>query len=381
MIIALDQSIPCREKAFSEFGAIRPFPGRDLKPEAIRDADALIVRTITRVNAPLLEGSSIRFVASASAGFDHVDRDYLKERGIHFYHAAGCNAGAVSEYIMTALYRIAGRRGWDLKRLSLAVIGVGNVGSLVAKKAGAIGMEVLLCDPPLRDLTGDPRYIPWESALEADILTFHVPLVSSGPYPTRHMVDRSLLGRLRPDQFIINSARGEVIDGRQLKTALIEKRIAGAVLDVWEGEPHYDRSLLELIDIGTPHIAGVTLDAKIKAVDMVREELGRFCGRTPLASLYRRLFSGEKKILRPEGLTARTDTVNSILQQAYDIETDNGALRSANLLPIDQAAAAFDRLRDHHPLRPEFPNFRVCLSRQHENAAAALAGLGFSLVS
>ena len=172
MIIAVDEAIPYWEEAFSELGKIRPYSAKGLKPADIRDADVLVVRTVTRVNASLLEGSSVRFVAAASAGIDHIDQAYLKARGIHFSYAAGCNANSVSEYIVTALHVIASRKGWNLKDKSLAVMGVGNVGSRVAQKARALGMKVLLCDPPLRDSTGDAQYQPLDDVLRRGYFEF-----------------------------------------------------------------------------------------------------------------------------------------------------------------------------------------------------------------
>jgi erythronate-4-phosphate dehydrogenase len=276
MIIALDEAIPFWKEAFSNLGELCPFSGRSLKPEEIRHADALIVRSVTPVDVSLLEGSPVQFVASATAGVNHIDQEYLKARGIYFCYAPGCNADSVSEYIITALYATASRRQWNLPKKSLAVIGVGNVGFRVAKKTRALGMKVLLCDPPLRDSTGDPQYLSFDDVLGADILTFHVPLVSEGPYPTWHMLDRKTLDRLLPTQFLLNSARGAVFDNRELKSALQDGRIEGAVLDVWEGEPRIDYALLDSVDIGTPHIAGGGLDGKIRAVEMAREGLCRF---------------------------------------------------------------------------------------------------------
>ena len=187
MIIAVDKEIPYGKEAFSQLGQVRFFTGRDLKSRDLSDVDALIVRTITPVNAPLLDGAPVRFLGAASAGIDHVDQAYLRSRGIHFHYAAGCNADSVSEYIVTVLHILASKRNWDLQQKSIAVIGVGNVGSRVARKARALGMQVYQCDPPLRELTGDPRYQNLKDVIGADILTFHVPLVADGPYPTRHM--------------------------------------------------------------------------------------------------------------------------------------------------------------------------------------------------
>jgi erythronate-4-phosphate dehydrogenase len=375
MIIAVDQAIPYWKEAFSAFGKIRPFPGRGLKLEDIRDADALIVRTVTPVNADILEGTSVRFVGAASAGIDHIDRDYLKKRGIHFSYAIGCNANAVSEYIITALHVIASRRKWELKSKSLAVIGVGNVGSRVAQKAQALGMQVLLCDPPLRDLTGDSRYQYLDDVLGADILSFHVPLAFEGPYPTWHMLDRKILGRLSSKQFLINSARGPVFDNQALKSALLEARIEGAILDVWEEEPVVDYSLLERVDIGSPHIAGTTLDGKIRATEMIREELCKYLG---IQSAWNTdSYYPQPQHIQPDIKSADQDAALSALQQVFNINKHDADLRALGVMTAARAAADFEQLRSHCPLRPEFRHFVVDLGEGHSNLAQAFTALGF----
>jgi erythronate-4-phosphate dehydrogenase len=377
MIIAVDEAIPYRDEALSELGNLRLFSAKDLKPEDIRDADALVVRSITRVDASLLEGSSIRFVAAASAGVDHIDQNYLKARGIRFFYAAGCNADSVSEYVVTALHVIASRKNWKLRDKSLAVIGAGNVGSRVANKASALGMDVLLCDPPLRDATGDVRYQPFDEVLGADILSFHVPLVFEAAYPTWHMVDRKTLDRLSSKQFLINTARGAVLDNQELRIALEEGRIEGAVLDVWEGEPQIDFSLLRLVDIGTPHIAGTALDGKIRATEMSRDALCNFIGFCPPSNLVS--FYPKPGHLQPEPSSEDQESVLSVLLQAFDILKSDANLRALAEISPDKAAVSFELLRTKHPLRPEFRHFIVDLDKRHINLAGTFAALGFQL--
>ena len=372
MIIVIDKAIPYWAEAFSGIGELRPLSAEELKPKDIRDADVLVVRSVTEVDASLLEGSSTRFVAAASAGIDHIDREYLRSRGIGFGYAAGCNAVAVSEYITTALHWVASRRNWDLSQKSIAVIGAGNVGSRVAKKTQALGMKVLLCDPPLRDLTGDDKYQDFEDVLEADILSFHVPLVSEGPYPTWHMLNRERLNRISPKQYLINSARGAVIDNSELKLALGRHRIEGAILDVWEGEPQIDFALLELVDIGTPHIAGTAADGKIRATEMVRNEVCSFFNiqkNWSTESLY-----PKETLIRPSEHSASQDVVLSALLQAFDISKPDADLRGT------KTASDFIRMRVNHPLRPEFRHFRIDLRDQDRKLQDILSGLGFKVM-
>lgn len=375
MIIALDRSIPYWKEFFSGMGEVRPFEGRCVTPGEIRDADALIVRTVTPVDAPLLEGSAVRFVGAASAGMDHVDTGVLERMGIRFGYAAGCNAEAVSDYVLTALQAVAARRDWDLGDRSLAVIGVGHVGSRVARKASALGMEVLLCDPPRGALTGESRYRPLERVLGADILTFHVPLTRTGPCPTWHMVDRELLGRLSPRQVVINSSRGGVVDGRALASALRANALSGAVLDVWEGEPRIDFRLLETAEIGTPHIAGSSREGKIRATGMIAAELGRFFGyRNPGNN--GTLFP-EPGLVRPGAGTRGREAVAGVLARILDLGREDAELRALAAAPPEEAARGFERLRTERELRPEFSGTIVELGGEHAALAGVFATMGF----
>ncbi|NLT66028.1 MAG: 4-phosphoerythronate dehydrogenase [Acidobacteria bacterium] len=378
MIIAVDEVLPFHHEAFSNLGELRPLPGRRIAAADLVDADALVVRTVTRVDKALLHGTSVRFVGGASAGKDHIDEGYLRQNNIHFCYAAGSNAESVSEYVFTALFETAVRKGLDLQNRSLAVIGVGNVGSRVAAKARALGMDVMLCDPPLRDATGDPRYRSFEEVLDADILSFHVPLTLDGPYPTYRMLNRDVLARLSTRQFIINSSRGPVVDGVELKKALQQGRIAGSILDVWEGEPDIDFSLLESVDIGTPHIAGTSLDGKIRATDMIREELSAFFGIE--SQSLQAAANIENRRLVPDPGSEGAAAVVSVIRKAFDVRSTDKALRDLRFLSRAEAAAGFDRLRNGFPLRPEFRHFTVELAEMHVDLAGVLEALGFQVV-
>ncbi len=376
MIIAVDETIPFLQAAFAPLGEIRLFSGRSVRAADIRDADALIVRSVTRVGAGLLEGSSVRFVGTATIGMDHLDLDYFHARGIHVANAAGSNANAVAEYVTAALLATAERKGWNLSEKSLGIVGVGHIGSLVEKKATALGMEVLLCDPPLRESTHDLRYGFFDDVVGADILTFHVPLTTEGPYPTRHMIAREVLERLAPHQFIINSSRGAVVCGPDLKQALMGRRIAGAILDVWEGEPGIDRELLDWVDLGTPHIAGFSLDGKVCGTVMVLDELCRFIGiRKTWDS--RQVFPSRRR-MRPEAAARGQDAVCSVVLQAYDIREDDAALRALKGMPGKAAAERFDRLRIDYTLRCEFSHFIVELAEE-TGMAGVFKALGFAV--
>jgi erythronate-4-phosphate dehydrogenase len=357
MRVAVDDAIPYSQAAFAAAGEIRLFSGRSVRRVDVRDVDALIVRSVTRVDAHLLEGSSVRFVGTATIGMDHLDLAYLRARGIYCANAAGSNANSVAEYVVSALLATAERRGWRLSEKSIGIIGVGRIGTLVAMKAAALGMKVLLCDPPLRESTGDERYGFLDDVLGADILTLHVPLTAEGRYPTLHMVNRKLLRRLSPSQFLINSARGAVVCGTDLLVALRERWIEGSILDVWEGEPRIDRNLLDLVELGTAHIAGYSQDGKALGTAMILDELCRFFGISAVWDRSR-IFAPPQRV-SPQSGTAGQDAIRSVVLQAYDIRRNDADLRAIVGTPAIVAGERFDRLRDHYPLRPEFSHFIV----------------------
>jgi erythronate-4-phosphate dehydrogenase len=316
----------------------------------LRDAEALIVRSVTRVDADLLDGSSVRFVGTVTTGIDHLDQEFLKAAGIRVADAAGSNANP---------------------------IGAGHIGSLVERKTRALGMEVLLCDPPLRETTGDPRYGFLDQVLQADVLTLHVPLTTQGPYPTFHMIDRRLLERLSPRQFVINSSRGAVVCGSDLKQALRERRIGGALLDVWEGEPMIDGDLLALTDLGTFHIAGSSLDAKVRGTMMIFQELCRYF---QIQSEWNagNLFPQPRRLCVEHGARGQ-EAVRSIVLQAYDVLKDDTGLRSLSQSGGNAPLFGFDRLRNAYALRLEFPNFVVEVPEE-SGLQPILAALGFRVI-
>lgn len=375
MIIAVDEKIPYWEQAFPRAGEVRLFSARKVNAVDLREADALVVRSVTRVDAGLLDGTQVRFVGTATIGMDHLDEEYLRRRGIYFTNAAGSNANSVAEHIIAALLFTAQRRQWDLTHKSLAVIGVGHVGSRVVRKAACLGIETVLCDPPLRETTGDKKYLYLKDVLDADILTLHVPLTKDGPYPTWHMFDGAVLGRLTRRQFLLNTARGAVIDNRALKQTLLTRAIEGAALDVWEGEPRIDYELLRETDLGSPHIAGYSLDGKVRGTEMILEELCRFSD-TPVVWDTSGIYPPIARIA-PAAETNRMDAIRSIVLQAFDILVPDANLRALASLAPDQAASAFDRLRTEYPLRPEFRHFEVALDKSSAGLAAPLTELGF----
>ena len=340
-------------------------PGRQLTAAHVRDADLLLVRSVTAVNADLLDASRVKFVATATIGFDHVDVAYLAAHGIGFATAAGSNANSVAEYIVAALLELAHRRQFRLRDKTLGVIGVGNVGRQVVRYARALGLRVLPNDPPRQRAESLPDFVPLEQIqAEADIITCHVPLTRTGPDATWHLLNPARLPR-RP--ILINSARGAVLDNAALLTA----PLAGLVLDVWENEPHILPGLLDRVDLGTPHIAGHSFDGKVNGAQMIYATACRFLGlpatwrpvlpAPPVPRLTVTVAPGAD----PEDVWYRT------IRQVYDITGDDARLRAG--------FQQFEKLRTEYPVRREFFNTELVLADTPARVRDPLAALGFRL--
>ena len=378
MKILADENMPLAGEAFSTLGEVRLVPGRQITPEALSGCKVLAVRSVTRVDESLLAGSSVSFVGTATIGTDHVDTAYLKRSGIGFAPAPGCNAVSVAEYVIAALFELAGRKGFRLREKSLGIIGVGNVGSRVEARAKALGMKVILNDPPLRAATGEAKYRDLDEALAADILTLHVPLERGTPYPTYHMVDSAFVGRLKPGAVLINTSRGAVADSDALSAGLDSGRIGAAVLDVWEGEPDISLELMKRAAIATPHIAGYSYDGKARGTRMIYEAACRYFGREPEWDPKALMPAPEKERVSLSGrLSGAEEIIAGVIAQSYDIVRDDRALRGIAEIAPQQRGACFDRLRKEYPVRREWSSRVVGLSQELTGLKPVFEGLGF----
>lgn len=346
--IVADDRIPFLKGVLEPYADVRYLPGAKIGPGDVRDADALITRTRTKCNAALLEGSRIRLVTTATIGFDHIDADYLAQRGIAWFNAPGCNAASVRQYIASALLGIAARHGFPLAGRTLGVIGVGHVGRLVADLGEAWGMRVLRNDPPRAAREGGDGFSDLETTVrEADFLSFHVPLSET----TSGMGDAALIAKMKSGAFLINASRGEVVRGDALKDALRARRISGAVLDVWENEPEIDRELLALLEYGTPHIAGYSTDGKANGTSACVRHVAEFFGIPELAGWRPETLPPAPEIVPvPAGLSGESAR-KFVLDQYYDIAEDDRALRAD--------PAKFEALRGGYRIRREAPPERM----------------------
>jgi erythronate-4-phosphate dehydrogenase len=380
MKIIADKNIPLVKEAFSGFGDVVLIPGRSITPESVRDADILLVRTVTPVNKSLLEKSAVKFVGTATIGFDHIDTDYLTQRNIAFSSAEGCNANSVAEYIVAALFLLAERYELSLQDLTLGVVGVGNVGSKVVEKARALGMEVLLNDPPKKRATGSTIYVPLEYLLrESDIVSFHVPLTYEGADATYRMAGPGLFSKMKQGSFIINTARGAVVDTQALIHALYHGTIKSAVIDVWEDEPEISPDLLDCIDIGTPHIAGYSRDGKVNATQILYRSACQVFGKKPEWRPHS-MPSPEHPVIEISlNGTEPNRVYGAVIKKAYDIERDDRNLRMIFSVPKNERPAYFDRLRNEYPVRREFHSMTVTTDGQSGKLLGTLRNLGFQL--
>jgi len=347
--------------------------GAKITRATLRGADALLTRTRTRCDAALLDDTEVRFIATATIGFDHLDTRFLAAREIAWTNAPGCNSSSVAQYLVSTLLHLAVNRRFALRDKTLGVVGVGNVGKKVAAAARALGMNVLLNDPPRARAEGMAGFVTLaELAAQSDILTFHVPLAREGADQTWHLVDEEFLKKLAPGRILINSSRGEVVDHIALKRALQAGRLAGAVLDVWENEPGIDRELMMLLDQSTPHVAGYSTDGKANGTAMSVNALAEFFHLSDRLKTWR-----PADVPRPETTELRCpetgapeENLLAVVRQSYDVAADTARLRRS---PGD-----FEKLRGSYPLRREFPVFAVRGGAPRERAV--LRELGFRMI-
>lgn len=360
MILLADQNIVAATEIFGRMGEVRCFDGDEMDRDILRGADALLVRSVTRVDEALLRGSRIRFVGSATIGTDHVDKAYLREAGIAFAHAPGSNADSVAEYVLAALLRICIRRRCGLRGLRIGIVGCGQIGGRLAGRLPHLGVETLMNDPPLaREAEQEGRshcFLPLDDVLaHADAVTIHVPLVRRGPHPTIHLIGRAELRRMQPGSLLINTSRGPVVDNAALMRALSRAESpAHVVLDVWEGEPEPDAGLVRQVDLATPHIAGYAYDAKLRGTWMLYRALQRFLGdgdpgRTRSASNV----SPSIRIGAPDPMLSEVEWLDQLVRRMYDIGRDDAGLRRLGRENrID--GTRFTALRREYPMRREF---------------------------
>ena len=341
MKFIVDAYIPFIQGVLEPYGDVVYATPDKITAESVRDADALLVRTRTKINRELLEGSRCRFVATATIGMDHFDTKWCMENGITSINAPGCNAPAVAQYVFASIGRL---HKTPLEHTTLAIVGVGHVGGIVERWAKGLGMNVLRIDPPRQDAEGGNDWSTlYEAAEKADIITFHTPLTLSGKYPTHHLADEEFFNALKKKPLLINAARGPVADNKAwLKTMRLGK-LSASVIDVWEGEPAIDKEIMMAADISTPHIAGYSLDGKIRATQMVLDGLSNFFNLPPLKADSRKACDIPEFITIDAAVSSYNPLSDTLLMRSEILKTQNE----------NELRTTFEHLRDFYNLRPE----------------------------
>ena len=338
MKIVVDDKIPyIRETICQLADEVVFLSGAAITAADVKDADVLVVRTRTRCNRQLLERSKVKLVVTATIGYDHLDTQWLDAAGIHWTNCPGCNSGSVAQYVECSLLLLEQQKGLVLRQSTIGIVGCGHVGSKVKAVAERLGMRVLVCDPPLQkansqQLTANSYVSLDEIERRCDVITFHVPLTRKGQYATWHLADDDFFHRLSRVPYIINTSRGEVVDNKALLSAMEERRVRDAIIDVWEDEPHPDSVLLEKVFIGTPHIAGYSADGKVNADNMVIDAI---CQHFSLP---------HPGLIAPPKLPADFTYSGSPLD-LYNPMEDSKKLKAAS--------SRFEQLRNNYPLRRE----------------------------
>jgi len=376
MNLIIDENIALAQKAFSNFGTVRFVDGRSLTASDVENTDALIIRSVTKVDEDLIKNSKIKFVGTATIGTDHIDLNYLQSKNIAFADAKGCNADSVAEYVFTALLKIAAEQNISLREKTIGVVGIGNIGSRVIRLAESFGMKVLKNDPPLERNKIGKNYVSLDEVLIADIITLHVPLSFEGDDKTYHLLNEDNLKKIKSNAIIINTSRGAAIDNASLLDET-NRRGLNLILDVWEDEPLINLDLLAKTKVATAHIAGYSLEGKVNGTKMIYESLCRFCKTDPVWQL--ELPTVERINLNlPDG-KSNEEKLYKLFSSIYDFEKDDMSLREISNYKLNEQAGYFDLLRKTYPVRREFSNFTVQLSAKEKHLKAFLETFRFKV--
>jgi erythronate-4-phosphate dehydrogenase len=373
--IVADKNIPFLKGALEPYAEVVYLPGKDISRDILKDADALVIRTRTKCTGALLKETNVRYIGTATIGFDHIDTQYCEKHNIHWTNVPGCNSSSVQQYIAAALLKIASEFRFSLKDKTLGVIGVGNVGSKVEKFARTIGMNVLINDPPRARKEADNNFVTLGDVLyNSDIVTVHVPLSVVGEDKTYHLFNEKSFKKMKKGTWFINSSRGEVTDTASICKVLESGKLGGAVLDVWENEPDIDLELMAKTFIATPHIAGYSTDGKANGTAMIVSSLCKYFD-LPLQNWY------------PENVPVPVDPIISIDCKG---KSDEDIIREAVFYSYNIAAddiklrfspADFEKQRGDYQLRREFPSYSIDLKGGTKKIQTTLKSLGFGINS
>lgn len=380
MHILADENIPLVDEFFAGFGEIRRMPGRSINRAALENVDVLLVRSVTRVDREMLEGSAVRFVGTCTIGTDHLDLDYFEQAGIEWASAPGCNARGVVDYVLGSLLALSEVCGEALARRRFGVVGAGEVGGRLLEVLRGLGWDVRVCDPP-RQVREAGDFVSLDEILaECDVVSLHTPLTLGGDWPTFHLFDQARLSRLRPGTWLINASRGAVVDNAALRDLLLQRPDLEAVLDVWEGEPQVDVALAGLCRIATPHIAGYSLDGKLRGTAQIYAALCAARGVEPAIELAQLMPGPALTELAFASSAEPAEMLATLCRAVYDPRRDDADFRRSLLGDEAQRRAGFDLLRKQYPPRREIDGLKVRIGGHNPALATIVEALGARLL-
>lgn len=380
MKILFEDSMPKGHEYLSSLGQVESYNWQQLQPDMLSDVDVLAIRSTTKITPDLLAyATNLSYVTTATAGTNHIDKALLNDRGVEWGSAAGCNARAVAEYVLSILLNADEQGVVDFHTMSVGIVGAGNVGSALESILTGLGVTVLICDPPL-ELAGDSReFASLEAVLACDVISLHVPLVEHGEFATRHLMSAQRLAALKPEQLLINACRGEVIDETALIARLREENAPTVALDVFDTEPDINLALVDLIWYATPHIAGHSAEGKLGGTQMVYEQICQRAGIPPQLTM-------DDFLAAPQIIDARCldvtkmhltpSDIRHLCFSVYDIKDDDRHFRSS-MAHSNQ----FTALRQQYRTRREYAAHSVAVNSQPSTGVKEqLSVLGFTPV-
>ncbi len=373
--IVADNKIPFLKGVLEPYADIQYLNPADITQDAVKDKDALIIRTRTNCNSELLDGTNVKFIATATIGFDHIDQEYCREKNIRWINAPGCNSYSVQQYVASVLLTLGYKRKLNLSGLTIGIVGVGNVGSKVEILAKTLGMKVLLNDPPRARKEGNEKFVTLDELIsKSDIITFHVPLIRDGVDKTYHMADEKFFDKFNGGKIIFNTSRGQVIETNSIKNALQNKIVNAAVLDVWEHEPNIDLELLDMVDIATPHIAGYSADGKANGTSVCVRNIASFFNLDSDKNWYPDELpypqNSNEISIDCTGLSDQEIFYKAFIS-SYNILDDDSTLRNS----VD----TFEKQRGNYPVRREFPFYKIKIKNCRNEIRNKLKEIGFQI--
>jgi erythronate-4-phosphate dehydrogenase len=373
--IVCDNKIPFLKGVLEQYSEVNYLSPSEITRESVHDADALLIRTRTKCNARLLDDSNVKFIGTATIGYDHIDTKYCESKKIEWINAPGCNSYSVMQYIASVLVTLAGKKRLQLNKMTIGIIGAGNVGSKVARLSRLLGMNVLLNDPPKSRTEDKTKFVDLDELISgSDIITFHVPLIREGIDKTFHMADELFFSNLKEPKILFNTSRGEVVKTSALKNAIRNGLIKSAVLDVWENEPEVDRELLNMADIATPHIAGYSADGKANGTAICVRALNSFFKLGMKSGWYPSELPkpvSRQKIILDCKLKSDDEIFSALILHTYNVLIDDTSLRNS--------IETFEKQRGNYHVRREFPYYSLEVKNCKSEILEKITQLGFNV--